>query len=343
MVSIRNIAKEAGVSPSTVVRVLHHRQYVDPAKRERILAIAQRLHYRPLTRQSDSKARLTKVIGCIVTRLLSRMESTVVAALGEHLHQHGYALMVKENCVRPIRTMEALRFYLEQDVAGVVVHCGHGDTPIPADLLRQFIQRGIPVVTYDITPTDIPCDWVGFDEEVIAEKAVGYLATMGHRKIACVGAYSHGLSYGRPRALHQALQRHQFSTDYFVGSDKPDFDHALGTVLQSVPRPTAIICESIEMAAMTLRLVQRIGLHVPSHMSIIGIGSKHEADPYTPHLTYWALPEHELAVQVTQLLQQRINNDPVLGAAPVHIPIKPHFIERTSCAAPLTGHHDYTP
>jgi LacI family transcriptional regulator len=333
--SIRQIAREAGVGVATVMRALHHEPGIASATRERIWAIAERLQYRlPVSPSPTAPDKSTRTIGCIFHALSTIPENAILAALAEHMPPKGFALFIKETAGMSIRTRDALSFFLKQDVGGVVIRSGH-DTPIPAELLRQFALRSVPVVTYNYTPTELPCDWVGFDEPFIAEMALRYLTGLGHRRIVSLGSYAHGFVPGRPLSMYQAFHRHQLSTAYFVDIGDSNYGQIVGEMLHSTPRPTCIIVDGIEWVPPIMKIIQALGLQIPAHVSLLSIGHQWHAHTFLPHLSHVALPEHELAERVIQLLQQRITRDPSLGEAPVRIAIQPALVKRSTCAVPV--------
>ncbi len=252
--------------------------------------------------------------------------------MSEVCEQRHYAWQVRLSGTLLVNTLTALRYFDDIGVRGLLIHSGTYH-PLPAEMVQRFLSRGIPIVAYDVTPTEYPVDWVGTDETAVGEIAVDYLYRLGHRRIAVLGDFSKGYNYGRPQAIYEALVRRGLPIDLFIEREFTDVRRELGSVLNSVDPPTALIGENDFFAIYAISVAQHLGISVPGQLSILGIGN-YSYSPYTvPPLTTIAQPLEMVAKHAVELLFARIADPSPLQQGQVEqIALKPTLIERASCA-----------
>jgi LacI family transcriptional regulator len=332
MISLRELARIAGVSHTTVERAFQPNSEIAAQTRQRILALAQEHDYAPLVRIQPKAAALTRVIGCILHDLESTGGNRLLQELEAACEQHAFGWQVHFARARLLTTVHHLHAYEAASVAGILCHPGHYE-PLPAELIRRFHARGVPFVTFDVTTAECPVDWVGTDEEALGEMAVDYLYGLGHRRIAYVAHLSKGPVAGRPQAVHQALMQRGLNTDLCIDIDFKDAYHALMHVLNTADRPTAIIGESDLVAVKALSAAQHLGIKVPFHLSILGIGDYPYSAYCTPPLTTIAQPHEEVARRTIDLLFTRLADPTQLRLNQVErIALQPTLVMRASCA-----------
>jgi LacI family transcriptional regulator len=333
MLSLRQFAQKIGVSKSVVSRVLNGQPGVATATRERILALAEEYGYTPRAHASSLALATQHVVGWVSPGFHSMMEEALGYALADACQRHRYHWLGHITTVF-MRTVEILHDLEACGVDGIIIHSSHYH-PLPAELIRRFYARGVPIVAYDMTPAECPVDWVGINELAVGELAVEYLYGLGHRRIAFVGSLSKGRMYGRPRGVDEALTRRGLATDLFIDRDFKDVGRELTPVLQSATPPTAVICEVDGHAIVALSVARHLGISVPAQLSVLGIGD-HLFTPYTvPPLTTIALPREDVAKRAVDLLFARIADpSPLQHGRVEQIALPPRLIERGTCAAP---------
>jgi LacI family transcriptional regulator len=338
MITIRELARLAGVAPSTVMRALQN-CHVAPDTRERILALAEKHRYVPVARVSDTLLIHHPVIGCIIPGTRNMGNASLLDALVEKAGCHNYHLLIKNTRSLLARTLEALRSLEALKVDGIIMHSGHF-TAIPADAIQRVLARNIPIVTLDVTPTETPLDWVGIDEAALGEAAVAYLHGLGHEHIGYVGTLVDEFTVGRPYGVKQALERRGLSTAYFVRNDGnlASVQRGVRMMLVSTPRPTAFFAASDTEAMAVISEVAHQGLSVPRHVSVLGCGEYPQAPLTIPPLSSFDLRRDSLYQQAIDLLFERIlHQDHPPLVPPQRVPITARLVTRGSCAPCAPG------
>ncbi len=331
MISLRQLARLAGVSPSTVVRALKGHDEVAPVTRQRIVQLAKQHHYTPLQRIPEQMLVRQHIIGHILPNFRSVQENVIARALNEECERRHYSWQVRLTEGHMVCVQEAMRHFDDLGVDGLLIHSG-AYHPVPAELVRRFHLRGVPVITYDVTPTECPVDWVGTDEIAAGDMAVAYLHGLGHHRIAFLGALSKGHEYGRPHAVYEALVRRNLSTDCFIDVDFKDRDHELAAVLHAPDHPTALIGETDGLALEALSNIRHLGINVPNQLSVLGIGCLPYSAFAHPALTVITLPMEKIAKHAMKLLFARIADPtPLLEGRVEQTAMQPTLIERASC------------
>jgi DNA-binding LacI/PurR family transcriptional regulator/transposase len=340
MTTIRQLAQFAGVSPTTVFKVLHHTGNIAPETRQRILDLAALYQYRTPVAPAGARPRL---IGCIVPA--TGWTHQLISELSARAFAEGYSLVILETHSQLVHAMKALHVMAEVGVRGIVIHSGTYD-PIPRSAIWELWSRDIPVIARDVTPMEIPVDRVSTDERLLADLAVQHLFDLGHRSIGFIAHLAKGFHRGRPCAIRQALRQHGIPLEHSidldaccVGPDRYDLETQLVALMHAPHCPTAIIAESDDIAALTLRAAIQCGFCLPRDLSIIATGSWNKVSRYViPTLTTIEQDYDGEAHEIATLLFQRLaeGTNPA-DCAPKTILIPPkQLLPGNSCAPPGT-------
>jgi LacI family transcriptional regulator len=334
MISISQLAKLAGVSKSTVARALNGQAEISPATRQRIVQLAKEHHYAPLVRMTTQAKARQPVIGWVRPGYSSATDNTLGMLLSKVCAQRRHLILNQVTEGRWVRLLAALKELLDFGVEGIVIHSGHLN-PLPADLIQRCYEQGVPIVTYDVTAAECPVDWVGMDEGLLGEMAVDYLYQLGHRRIAFLGDLSKGPTFGRPKAVYDALARRGLATDLMIDQEFKDVTHEVEAILLASDPPTAMIGERDLMAILILSIAKRLRINVPAQLSVLGFGDYPFSPHTTPALTTFAQPDDDLARNAVDLLFARIADPtPQQQGRVERVALKPRLVQRASCARP---------
>ncbi len=336
MITLRQLARLAGVSRTTVMRALHNASDVAETTREHVLALAREHHYIPLVRMPASASLHHRIIGLVTPIAVhTALEARIVERLNAVCLKHQYTYITRFSECLLVRTIAVLQELIALEVDALLIHSGYYH-PLPADVIHRFQQRRIPVVTYDTTPTETPVDWVGTDEAATGEMAVDYLHRLGHRRIAFMGYLpKEATIYGRPRAVQDALLRRGLSTEWFIDVDFTDVSVLLTNFLRSAHAPTAIIAQNDQLALIAIHEARQLHISVPSDLSVLGFGGYPFSAYSYPPITTVMQPSDEVARLAIDLLFMRLADQTPWEerqAKRVAVP-PPRLIERSSCAS----------
>lgn len=328
-VTVKSIAREAGVSLTTVSRALNDRPDIDAATREHVLSVAQRLGYHPSSLARGLATQRTRTLGLAVRTLADMWVVEIVPAIEELAHTAGYEVFVTTHYAEPERERRVLDTFRSRQVDGILVisaTLGEAYPPFQEDW-------GMPIVL--ISPlVDTPHRLVvSNDETGGARAAARYLAGLGHRRIGHIGAPSWARP-GRDRLAGYCLGLTEARLAYdpaliFTGDAGVDSGLKGAEALLGLPDPpTAFFCFSDLTAVGVLRGARARGLRVPEDVSVVGFDDVQLARYVEPPLTTIRQDMAEMGRRATQMLLDSIEgNEP--GAA---VELRPRLVERGSCA-----------
>ena len=316
-VTIRDVAQHAGVSQPTASLVLgqHPRARVAPATRERVLAAAAELGYRPnVVAQSLARGR-SFALGVIVPDLRNPFFADVVAGAERVASAAGYALLLCGDGERPVESH--LETLLRRQIDGVIL-----DAANAASLDRRALA-GVNVVLVD-EPSH---HWPGVASDAIGagRAAAEHLLGLGHRRLAFVGPSVdlHGFRM-RERGFVEALRaagiplpsRWLRRAPATVSGGR----EAMRALLAERPRPTAVFCANDLLAIGALKAAAEGVVCVPAELSLVGCDDIEMARLVTPELTTIAVPARELGARAARLLLQQLAGElPRVPTAPLPV------------------------
>ena len=282
MSGIVEIAKRAGVSPATVSRALRGMHHVNERTRKKIIDAAQAVDYpiRPdlLPRNEGGK---THTIGVIAPFISRWYFSQALAGAEQALREAGMDLLLYNFAQIDARQRVFQQKKLVGKVDGLIVM----SLPPTEKEFDQILGLGIPVAL--LGTADSRCSSVSIDDVEGATVATEHLIEMGHREIAIMAGqvekdYNFQVSSDRKRGFIEALTRHEIefnpAFELTANFDSHTAELAMDELLVRKKLPTAIFCESDEMAFGVLQSLRKKGLRVPEDISVIGYDNHEYSD-----------------------------------------------------------------
>ncbi|MCK2237845.1 MULTISPECIES: LacI family DNA-binding transcriptional regulator [unclassified Crossiella] len=351
MTGLADIARAAGVSISTVSRVLNRRAGVNEATRQRVLGVLADLPYTP---RGLGALQRTGVIGLLVPELSNPVFPAFAEALETRAARAGYGSLLCNTRSASLRAdgadhngesrelveEEYVRMLLARGVEGMVfvspeiTNAEDGGAGYYGKLLADgvqmvFVNGGAPAL-------DVPD--VTVDEQVAGYLATRHLVELGHRRIGFVCGPARSLPSRLKRAgWSAALEEAGLPADPGLIAHAP-YGAAGGATAMSAllagPRPSAVICSSDHMALGAMREAHRRGLSVPADLSIVGFDDIPLAAYCSPALTTLAQPIEEMARAAVDELVQRLNPAARRGGGSYSRVFRPKLVVRESTAPP---------
>jgi DNA-binding LacI/PurR family transcriptional regulator len=302
-VSIKDIARLAGVSHSTVSRALRHSPLIPVRTAERIQRIAREAGYTASAIGRSLVNRRTLTVGIVVTTIADPFNGEVVAGIEELANEHGYSVLLANSQGNADREMAVVRTFQEQRVDAVLV----ASSRLGALYMPLLSQLEIPIVLINNHHPSEFAHSVSIDNVNGAYKAVQHLVKLGHRDIAYIGN-SFGLESdidrhtGYCNALRQA--RLSPSSRFSLSADgKPEGGmRAARRLLSSARKPTAIFCYNDMTALGVYHEAANRRFKVPDDLSIVGFDDLFFAPLLNPSLTTVHQPRKELGRKAMTLL-----------------------------------------
>jgi LacI family transcriptional regulator len=262
VVSIKDIAKKAGVSISTVSYALNGNPKVTKETSSRILAVAKELNYMPNAAARSLKKRETKIIGAFLTDFNGAFYGELLQGIKEVLNKKGYDLIVCSGA-------QSHRLLPERNIDGAIVL----DTSFSSEEILQYAELGHKLVVLDRELNHSNVNQVLLDNKAGAALAMEYLIEKGHRKIYVItGPEASFDSMQRLQAVRQAVERYQPLACTQIQGDfnKSAGEEAAERIIQEYTEPVAVFCLNDEMAIGLYNAVKESEYKVGTHIHIIG-------------------------------------------------------------------------
>lgn len=332
-VTIRDVARAAGVSVGSVSRVLNNSAHVSPDLRFRIEQAVSELGFVPSFFAQGMRGTVTHMIGIIVRDIASPLLARFVRAAQEELEVTGYVVLVACHDERKERELDLLRILTKRHVDGLIMTTSSEEE---AELVRLRESLRVPVVLYD---REIPrtCDSVCIAHKAATRRALDYLLDLGHRRIALVtGSPLVFPSRARLEAYDEAFAARGLAVDpRFVRAKSFGAFNSFAEIcglLDLADRPTALLLGGIDMLAEALRAIYDRGLAIPGDISLIGAGDSALARLATPPVSVVSWDFADLGQASARLLKERLTDPGEM--APRHIICPAELVIRGSCAPP---------
>jgi len=341
-VTIKEIAKKAGVSNATVSDVLNDRwreRRISQKTRDRVYQMAQELNYRRNIIASSLVRQQTKVLGLVIPCVTFSFFPDIARAVEDTAREGGYHVLLchsDDSVEREHKEIELLR---EHQVAGLIITPAHDRGNEGVDIFLQLQKDKVPFVLIDKFIEGLDGNFVGVDDRAGAYEAVTHLIKLGHKRIAYIsGSKNASTNKGRLRGYQEALRDNNFTLEPELtagdGWLEEDGYKAGRTLLELDPekRPTAIFAITDLCAFGALQAIKEKGLRVPEDVSIVGFCDVKAASIATVSLTTVRQPTREIGKQAVQILLEEIEN----GTGDIRVKkviLKPELVIRKSCGA----------
>jgi LacI family transcriptional regulator len=304
---IRGVAAHAGVSVSTVSRVVNRNPRVDEQLAERVRAAIRELGYIPSRVARSLVSGRSSTFGVIISDITNPFFPELIQGFEDAAVEVGYETLIGSTNY-DLQKMEAcVDRMLERKVDGVAVMTFGIEGP----LLDRLAERGIPMVFIDKAPATQKSLAISIDYAQGIAAAVEYLVELGHERIAFVsGPPALHSAVARRRAFQAAMKKAGLKIEpaYLVVGD-----HMLETgmaaaqaLLQLSMPPTAIVCSNDLSAIGAMHAVSAAGLKVPQDVSVVGFDDVRFSEFLIPPLTTVRMSRTDIARAAVQLLQQLV-------------------------------------
>ena len=307
MATIKDVAKMAGVSTTTVSHVINKTRFVAKETEEAVHQAIKILKYSPSAVARSLKVNTTKSIGMIVTTSEAPYFAEIIHAVEEHCYRQGYSLFLCNTQNEPEKIKNHLEMLAKKRVDGLLVMCSEY-MPSSLDLLSNFAS--VPMVVMDWGPNG--------NTDIIEDNSFsgGYLATKhlidcGHKNIGIIAGE---LSKTTARTRYEGFQKAMCEAGLTINKnwvmegyfEPEDGYECMNKILQQEELPSAVFCCNDVMALGAISAITEKGLRVPDDISIIGYDNIHASRFYAPPLTTIHQSKSRLGAQAVNLLFERI-------------------------------------
>lgn len=312
-VTIKDIAKQLGVSPSTVSRALRNDKNISPDTKHSIVNLAKELGYKPNTNAINLRQRKTHIIGIIVPEMITPFFITVINHIQDLLYKDGYEVIITQSQEDPEKELKNLLLMENYRVEGIIMSICHLNQNEEEYIRLQ--KRGISIVFFDRVP-NIDAPKIVINDYQKSFFLVEHLIRSGRKRIV----YLEGPTYlqnsiDRKKGYKDALKKFKYEYDsklvvqagvsiedgekaiaHMVEIDKIDFD--------------AICCFTDTLAIGAKNYLQVHGYKIPEDISLAGFSGSLLSTIVQPQLTTVEQPLAEMAEAAVKLLLEEMSETP---------------------------------
>lgn len=327
--SIKDVAKEAGVSIATVSRVLNDVDVVNEETKKKVVEAINKLGYRPNIVARSLKTQRTKTIGIVIPDISSQFYPEIVRGAEDVANIYDYNIMLCNTDLDPEKEMEYLRVLKEKMVDGVL----YMSTSLESNIVDLINNLQIPMVLVETTSREGNIPSVTIDNEKAALDGVNYLIKKGNKKIAYIGTHEDAVNASalRYKGYKHALKENGLELDeklaYFGGLKAQDGYEGIVEILEH-EKIDSVFCASDEIAMGAINALRDKGLKVPEDIDVVGFDNIYSSAIFYPKITTIAQPMYDMGSVGMRMLIKIINKQEVENKNYI---LKHEIIERDSC------------
>jgi LacI family transcriptional regulator, sucrose operon repressor len=286
LVTIKEIAEMAGVSRTTVSRVLNNSGYVSEDARKRVEKVIEETGYAPSEQAKSLRTKKTKVIGVILPTIQTETPSRIVTGVGKELSNNGYQILLANTNLDKQKEVDYLDLLRLRQVDGIILIA----TNTEPNLMEKIKEIKVPVVIVGQEAEDMM--YVTYDDYHAAFDLTSLFIERGHRNIAFIGVDETDRAVGhlRKKGFLDAMKSNGLMVEpEWMQTGVFDIDsghNAMKLILEkSSNKPTATIAVTDRLAIGAMSYLKEKGLRIPEQMALAGFGASEIAKYMEPPLT----------------------------------------------------------
>jgi len=308
-VTIKDIARELGVSPSTVSRAIKDHPDISPETKKLVNDLVEKLKYRPNAMALSLRSSKSKLIALIVPEIIHHFFSSVISGIEEIAQEAGYHVMIFQSNETYEREVAITQSLASIPIDGLLVSIAK--TSQKFNHLKDLTNLGIPLVFFDRACEEFDADKVVVDDFTGSYNAVDYLIRTGCKRIAHFGAPQHlQIGYQRKRGYISALEKHGIEPVEELMIKCDSLDEALELtpgIMRLDEPPDAIFAVNDLTASGVMKVLKQLRFRIPDEVSVIGFTDGQVATLVDPPLTTVSQHGFEMGQRSMSILLQRIN------------------------------------
>jgi LacI family transcriptional regulator len=325
--TLRDVAREAGVSPITVSRVVNRERLVSPNTAAKVKEAILRLGYEPNEMARSLRERRSRTIGLMIADISNPFYAECAKAVEEVAREKGYSVVLCASAESAEIEREYVGLLARGRVDGLLL--------VPASSGRGYLKEeryaGLPMVALDRPIEDVATDTVLVKNREGTREAVRHLVGHGHHSVAFVGGHEHLYTVRkRLEGYREAVREANLQEILCFGAvDVASSARMVANLLHAPSRPSAIFAWNNLAALGALRAIEERGMDVPEEVALVGFDDSDWAALLHPRLTLVRQPAYELGRQAAELLFERLQSTDMLAPRTVVLPTE--LVVRESC------------
>lgn len=334
MSTIKDVAKLAAVSPSTVSRVIADSQRISSETKARVKKVMEELNYHPNMIARSLITRSSRTLGLVFSRsassaFLNHFFPEIIRGISVITQKCHYSLMLATAEDYSEEAKQALRMISERRVDGMILLASR----VNDKLIGELTGRGFPIVVVGRIPESIKCHSVNNDNIQASYTAMRHLLNYGHQRIALItGPEEFTFCQDRFEGYRSALREFGIKYDPSLVQSgaltQKDGYRLTKELLNLRPIPSAIFCIDDLLAVGAYRAIKEDHLTIPDSIAVIGFNDDPIASVMEPNLTTTRIPIYEMGVSAAETMIQLLSGHPV---SPMQKILSSELIIRKSC------------
>lgn len=310
--TLKYIAKELGVSVSTVSRALNGKTVVKEATRQRVLEAAKKYNYMPNEVARSLQKSATETIAVVLPDVSETFFGTIVKEIERVVARAGYMIILADTHEKAAKEQKYLDMLFKRRIDALVL----ATVDLSGDSVRTFIDRGVPVVFIDNVPELDAIDAITVDNSKASRMAVEYLCSCGHTDIATIiGSNEETTGTERLSGYKRAISENKipFNCSLVAYGDykqESGYNAMVSLLDKRQENPfTAVYVTSEKMTYGAMRAIRDRGLCVPDDISVVGFDIHNHTDDRRQKITTIVQPEELIGQRVGEILLKRLSGD----------------------------------
>jgi LacI family transcriptional regulator len=296
-ITIYDIAKDLGVSPTTVSRALNNHPAVNEKTKKRVFDAAQEMGYQSNIFASNLRSKRTNNIGVIVPRLNSSFQSSVIAGMEKVANESGFNLIISQSLESYEKEMANAYTMFNSRVDGLLVSLASNTEKI--DHYNPFLKKGIPILFFDRIAEHSECTGIIIDNIQAGQKATNHLIEQGCKRIVHVlGNIKINVYADRLKGYKYALMDNDipFDPSLIIYSDLNEEagEEIVGKILKMDPMPDGLFVSNDSCAASCIRHLKLEGIKIPEDIALVGFNNDAISRLVEPNITTINYPGYEM-------------------------------------------------
>lgn len=329
MPTIEDVAKLAGLSRTTVSRVMNNHPYVSEEKKALVRQAMEELGYFPNSSARRLRNQKTDTIAVLIPRITNPFFSQLMESLEIAASERGYKLIMCQTRYSKEKELNYLELLRTKQVDGIIM--AHIENEW--DIIKPFMKSG-PIMLCNEFDEHAEVPMVGMDQEYGGFIAAEHLISLGHERIAyCSGGNGSNVAKAREKGFMRALTAHQLPIDenlFFRDASRiDDGKRVFHDIAALSERPTAVFTGSDEVAAGIIYEAKRHNWKIPDDLAVIGFDNQPISEINTPSISTINQPIEEMARTSLEIIINLIRKDKKLKQEIYEFPLKLMIREST--------------
>ncbi|NHA02200.1 LacI family transcriptional regulator [Mucilaginibacter sp. HC2] len=313
-ITIRDIARELHLSVSTVSKALRDSYEISDKTKKLVVEFAQKHNYRPNPMAQSLKKGHSKSIGIVVSSIDNQFFSQVINGMESEAYSQGYNVIITQSHESYELEVQNVGHLIHRAIDGLLISIATETADV--EHLRRLQQQGLPIVFFDRVSNEIDTHKVIVDNLGGAYQATIHLLDSGYKNIAHItssvtSSVTNQRLAGYVDALvERGIEVKEQNIKYCLhgGLNLDELEQAIDELMQTEPRPDAILTASDRITTSTMTLLHKKNIRIPQDVALVGFSNTVLADVLNPSLTSVNQPAFEIGRKATEMLLSIINS-----------------------------------